>query len=588
MKTFYTLLKQYILTALLVLTAAESRGQAPVIAWDKVLLSGPYNIGTIRVQSFEKTNDGGYILLCNNLQIVKTDGNGYAQWQKVYTSDEKRRYWIHTVQPTNDGGYIVAGLFKIVDDNSVDVLGNGLIIKLNSKGEQQWEKVIPYERKQTNEYGARVYQGYSICSVFQTADGGYIAGLMPNGSIYNYGYAGIHKEAPDLVGVRVLKLDASGNTQWLKIYDEPESEIQFIRPTKDGGYIVLFKSVVEPDPIELYKRYGVQNVLKLDNAGNSVWKKSILSLNSYMDFYTSPNNTIYETFEGEYIIGGYAYMGVDNQNNWERQGVSLVKLSSAGDVQWEQTMRERKEYFGGLNITTDGGFIFSYSELDAPQNKYFKKLDKDGNTQWQLDHFDNISPQIILQTSEKEYIAVGSKSIENTTQQLRFVMLVSCSLTATASNTGPYMEGSSIQLSTPGTGTYAWTGPQGFTSTAQNPVIPNATVAHSGTYRVTVTDANTCTAEATTEVVVNVPLSSEPQIANWLQAFPNPARGNIQVKVPYDGTSRALLYSAEGKLMQQADFTKSTSLNTQNLRPGIYPLRVVNGNKETTVKVVVE
>ncbi len=58
---------------------------------------------------------------------------------------------------------------------------------------------------------------------------------------------------------------------------------------------------------------------------------------------------------------------------------------------------------------------------------------------------------------------------------------------------------------TGGTGTlrYSWTGPNGYTANnAQNPSVINATPAASGTYTLTVTDANNCTAVATTAVTV--------------------------------------------------------------------------------------
>ena len=74
--------------------------------------------------------------------------------------------------------------------------------------------------------------------------------------------------------------------------------------------------------------------------------------------------------------------------------------------------------------------------------------------------------------------------------------------TATATNTGAYCAGSTIQLNATGTGTYSWTGPNGFTSTLQNPTIPNSTTANAGVYNLTVT-ATGCTATATTTVVVN-------------------------------------------------------------------------------------
>jgi gliding motility-associated-like protein len=70
-------------------------------------------------------------------------------------------------------------------------------------------------------------------------------------------------------------------------------------------------------------------------------------------------------------------------------------------------------------------------------------------------------------------------------------------------NTGPYCEGSTIQLSSnPGGTAYSWTGPNGFSSNQQNPTIPNATPAMSGTYTVTAT-INGCNHTGTTNVVVN-------------------------------------------------------------------------------------
>lgn len=72
-----------------------------------------------------------------------------------------------------------------------------------------------------------------------------------------------------------------------------------------------------------------------------------------------------------------------------------------------------------------------------------------------------------------------------------------------ASNTGPFCEGTNLQLNAGGGTSYAWSGPSGYNSNLQNPAIGNCTLAMGGQYTVVVSDANNCTASANTNVVVN-------------------------------------------------------------------------------------
>ena len=82
--------------------------------------------------------------------------------------------------------------------------------------------------------------------------------------------------------------------------------------------------------------------------------------------------------------------------------------------------------------------------------------------------------------------------------------------TLTASNTGPYSSGSTISLAASGDSTsiYAWSGPNGFTSDQQNPIITNANVSQAGMYAVT---SNGCS--ASTSVVVSQPTISVDNIS---------------------------------------------------------------------------
>jgi hypothetical protein len=75
--------------------------------------------------------------------------------------------------------------------------------------------------------------------------------------------------------------------------------------------------------------------------------------------------------------------------------------------------------------------------------------------------------------------------------------------TATAGSDSPRCTGATLNLTAAGGTTYSWAGPNGFTSNVQNPSINNVTTAASGTYNVTVTDANGCINTATVAVTVN-------------------------------------------------------------------------------------
>jgi len=95
------------------------------------------------IYSVEKTNDGGFILAGEtqvnsgpdtDFLIIKLDAEGGVQWQKRYGgSDIDIAY---SATQTSDGGYIVAGSSQTTPATKED----GLIIKLNSLGDIEWQK----------------------------------------------------------------------------------------------------------------------------------------------------------------------------------------------------------------------------------------------------------------------------------------------------------------------------------------------------------------------------------------------------------------------------------------------------------------
>lgn len=94
-------------------------------------------------------------------------------------------------------------------------------------------------------------------------------------------------------------------------------------------------------------------------------------------------------------------------------------------------------------------------------------------------------------------------SIGTCTAQATTSVTVNALPTPTATNTGPYCLNQNIQLLVNAFNTYTWSGPNTFTSNAQNPSIATASLINGGSYTVSVTDANGCINTTSTTVVVN-------------------------------------------------------------------------------------
>lgn len=128
---------------------------------------------------------------------------------------------------------------------------------------------------------------------------------------------------------------------------------------------------------------------------------------------------------------------------------------------------------------------------------------------------------------------------------------------ATASSNSPVCFGTAINLGVTTSGTkFAWTGPNNYSNSTQNPTITNAKTVNDGIYTVVVTNANSCNATATTRVVVNSQLSggsdmsicspvSTAQLtvisgATWSVDLTNPASATV------DGSGKASGLTVDG------------------------------------------
>jgi len=83
------------------------------------------------------------------------------------------------------------------------------------------------------------------------------------------------------------------------------------------------------------------------------------------------------------------------------------------------------------------------------------------------------------------------------------VVSINAAPNPTATSNSSVCVGNSVNFFGSGGVTYTWTGPGGYTSVSQNPVIAIASATNAGTYTLTVTGANSCVNYTTTNVVIN-------------------------------------------------------------------------------------
>jgi hypothetical protein len=168
--------------------------------------------------------------------------------------------------------------------------------------------------------------------------------------------------------------------QWAKLFgstvDDSEDYADSIQQTSDGGYIV-----------------GGSKLWKLDGSGNWVWQKS----------YGGRTKAIQQTSDGGYIVACDAL---------------VLKLDGDGQVVWQKTYvgsGTDHVWIESIQQTSDGGYIAAggHYPFGADVDAWVLKLDGTGNVVWQK-AYDNVSRNdsvfFVRQTSDEGYIvAVESR-----------------------------------------------------------------------------------------------------------------------------------------------------------------------------------
>lgn len=319
------------------------------------------------------------------------------RWQKAFGGGEYDQ--AKDIRQTSDGGYILVG---DTQSNDGDVTGHHAyndiwVVKLSNNGTLEWQKPIG---------GSGSEEAYTIR---QTSDGGYIIGGWTgstDGDVTDKRYFGFD--------FWVIKISSTGEIQWQKTFGGNNYEyIEEILQTKDGGYIVAGWTSSYDGDVTDSKGDLDGWIIKLDNIGNTEWKKTYGGISS--DYIEG----IQQTPDNGYIVAGYTYSNDDNISNKGGSDYWIFKLDNNGIVQWQKT-------YGGtgndtamsVQMTSDGGYIIGgnteSSNGDVTGYKggmdyWVLKLDMNGGKVWQKtlggSSYDEMHQ--IQQTTDGEYILAG-------------------------------------------------------------------------------------------------------------------------------------------------------------------------------------
>jgi hypothetical protein len=286
------------------------------------------------------------------------------------------------IAETSDGGYIVAGKtasFGLENDDF-------WVLRLESNGNVLWEK----------SYGTSASE--EAYSMKETSDGGYVV----VGSTFSFD--GTSKD------VWLLKLDDSGIVEWEKSYGGGRHDVgNSVQQTSDGGYIVGASTMSFGSGEVSGEEYccGIW-VLKLDLNGNVEWEKS------YGPTGTEARIPVKQTSDGGYVVVGLNYpISLNGGDFW------VLKLDSAGNIEWEKAYGDYEDQPSSIEQTSDGGYIVAGVRDDYNGNTeiWTIKLDSSGDLEWQYafgtdsGSFGTSSTEV-TQTSEGGYILGGRASTD--------------------------------------------------------------------------------------------------------------------------------------------------------------------------------
>ncbi|MCX6319424.1 MAG: hypothetical protein NTW29_19260 [Bacteroidetes bacterium] len=320
---------------------------AGVKLWHKLLGSS----GNDECKAMIATPDGGCLLAGqtggndgdvsgnhggDDAWVVKLDATGNIQWKKCYGGS--RSDFANAVAQSTDGGYVIAGTAESSNGDLTNNHGNydAWVFKISANGQLEWQRSMG---------GSRIDVMHGVVC---NADGSVVLGA------YTESNNGDLSGTRNLADIWIIKLTGTGERTWSKTFGGSNSDYTFALSAVAGGYVATGYTTSSDGDMSGYKDRGDIWVLKVNDAGEKVWLKTIGGMGSDFGYGIAATSD-----NGIMVTGVTNSRDGDFTQNKGMDDVFVLKLDASGKLIWQKTAGSTllDQAYSVLPLGTDACYV---------------------------------------------------------------------------------------------------------------------------------------------------------------------------------------------------------------------------------------
>lgn len=279
--------------------------------------------------------------------------DGKTNWLKEIDADEQHS--VKYAEQTKDGGYILIGNIKLINEDGQDVPA---LVKLKPNGNYEWAtglESVPIEipNLTMNPDGKTLHVGTpkkmhlpfgSFFTAEQTSDGGYVAlGNFFSSTLAADELSELTKNAGKESSFVAVKVDSTGKLKWARVIKMKKYlEDSVMKKTKDGGYIIMGNNLIGG----LYNETSAEREKIYNEMMNKYYKK----------YPIGTPDTPASKRDMEKIADTIA----ETEAPFNAKNIVLVKTDANFKYQWGKTIGGTKDLDGyDIIQTSDSGYAIA-------------------------------------------------------------------------------------------------------------------------------------------------------------------------------------------------------------------------------------